>query len=62
MFSFERLVVYQRAIDFLALSAQVVNELPRGSGFLADQLKRAALSIPAKRGIPFTQVGSCPRA
>ena len=45
-FSFEGLDVYQRSIEFLALSAQVVAKLPRGHAMLADQLKRAALSIP----------------
>jgi len=46
MFNFEKLDVYKCAIDFLALSAGIIEELPRGSGVLADQLKRAALSVP----------------
>ena len=46
-FGFERLAVYQRAVEFLGLSVTIISDLPRGLGFLADQLKRAALSIPA---------------
>ena len=46
MFSFEGLDVYQRSIEFLALSVQIVEALPRGHAGLADQLRRAALSIP----------------
>jgi len=46
MFNFEKLDVYQRAIEFLALSSTIVDGFPRGSGALADQLKRAALSVP----------------
>lgn len=45
-FNFQRLDVYQRAIEFLAAAATITDELPRGSGALCDQLKRAALSIP----------------
>lgn len=45
-FNFQKLDVYQRAIEFLALAMTVVDSLPRGRGALADQLKRAALSIP----------------
>lgn len=45
-FNFQRLDVYQRAIEFLAAAALIIDELPRGSGALSDQLKRAALSIP----------------
>lgn len=42
----ERLDVYQCAIEFLAVSALIVDALPKGNAILADQLKRAALSIP----------------
>lgn len=43
----EKLDVYQCSIEFLALSAEVLDRLPRkGSATLADQLKRASLSIP----------------
>lgn len=46
MLSYQKLDVYQCAIEFLALSARIVQRIPRGSTILADQLKRAALSIP----------------
>ena len=46
MLSFQRLRVYQRAIDFLALVMEVLGELPRGHAELADQLLRAAQSQP----------------
>ena len=45
-FNFQRLDVYQRAIEFLAAAATITEQLPRGSGALSDQLRRAALSIP----------------
>jgi hypothetical protein len=33
MLSFQRLDVYQRAIEFLALVCEIENDLPRGSSF-----------------------------
>ena len=45
MFDHERLDVYHRAVAFLVLANDVVEHLPRGRGYLADQLQRAALSI-----------------
>ena len=44
--SFQRLDVYQCAIEFLAAASAITDELPRGGGALSDQLRRAALSIP----------------
>ena len=46
MLSFQRLDVYQRAIEFLALTADISTDVPRGNAALLDQLRRAALSIP----------------
>lgn len=46
MLAHERLDVYQRAIEFLALSVEVLETFPRGHANLVDQLRRAALSIP----------------
>lgn len=46
MLGHERLDVYQCSIEFLALSAQTLETFPRGYAHLADQLRRAALSIP----------------
>ena len=45
-FDHERLDVYAVAIDFVVLANEVVERLPRGRGYLADQLQRAATSIP----------------
>ena len=45
MLSFQRLDVYQRAIEFLALVYEVVDHLPRGHADRADQLTRAAESV-----------------
>jgi len=45
MLSFQRLDVYQRAIEFLALVCDVVNDVPRGNADRADQLTRAAESV-----------------
>ena len=46
MLSFQRLDVYTCSIQFLALSMRLVSSLPKGNAKLADQLRRAALSIP----------------
>ena len=46
MLDFERLDVYQRALEFVALAYQIIDNLPVGSGSVVDQLKRAAMSIP----------------
>ena len=42
----EKLDVYQAAIDFVVMADDVVKHLPRGRAYLADQLQRAATSIP----------------
>ena len=46
MMSFERLDVYQVAIDFLGRATQINQSSPKGNADLQDQLKRAATSIP----------------
>jgi four helix bundle protein len=46
-FAFEKLHVYQKAIDFANAVCTLTREFPRGYFFLADQLNRAALSIAA---------------
>ena len=45
MLSFQRLDVYQRAIEFLVLTTEVTESLPRGHAERADQLIRAAESV-----------------
>ncbi len=44
-FDHEKLDVYVLAIDFVARANDVVEVLPRGRGYLADQIQRAALSV-----------------
>jgi four helix bundle protein len=48
MLSFQRLDVYRRAIEFLALVGDIVDELPKGHSVRADQLVRAAESVVRK--------------
>ena len=43
--SHERLDVYQKSTQFLALASTILDNLPKGNATLADQLKRAALYI-----------------
>src|SRR5580704_5612900 len=43
--SFQRLDVYQRAIEFLALVCDIVGDLPRGYADRADQLTRSVESV-----------------
>ena len=45
MLSFQRLDVYHRAIEFLALALDVISELPKGHAERADQLVRSAESV-----------------
>ena len=46
-FMFEKLDVYQKAVDFTDRACALTEGFPRGYRFLADQLNRAALSIAA---------------
>ncbi|MES2793054.1 MAG: four helix bundle protein [Planctomycetota bacterium] len=46
-FAFEKLLVYQKAIDFADVICQHTEQFSRGYGFLVDQLNRASLSIAA---------------
>jgi four helix bundle protein len=42
---YENTTIYLRARDLLALSRRVLDGLPPGYGFLADQLRRASSSV-----------------
>src|SRR5258708_3335544 len=44
-FAFEKLLVYQKAVDFADRACQLTLTFPRGFYFLVGQLNRAALSI-----------------
>ncbi len=46
MLSFQNLDVYRCAIELLALAAPISGQVPRGFSSLAEQLRRAALSVP----------------
>ena len=46
MLSFQRLDVYRCAIEFLALAMDLTTRLSKGYAALADQFRRAALSVP----------------
>jgi four helix bundle protein len=46
-FDFEKLLVYQKSIDFADQVCACTERFQRGYGFLVDQLNRAALSISA---------------
>ena len=46
MFDHEKLDVYRCAIELCALLAPYANDFPRGHGALAEQLRRASVSIP----------------
>ena len=46
MLHFQKLDVYQRSIEFLAVANHIRGHLPKGNADLADQLRRAVQSIP----------------
>ena len=46
-FHFEKLLVYQKSLDFADQVCSSTEQFTRGYGFLVDQLNRAALSISA---------------
>ena len=43
--NYESMDVYRAAIALFALTSQTVTELPAGFAYMADQLRRAALSV-----------------
>ena len=45
-FTHERMDVFRAAIAFLTLAEPMASALPKGRSYVADQLRRAALSIP----------------
>ena len=46
MFGFQKLDVYRCAVTFLGEASTLGERIPRGHRGLADQLRRAALSVP----------------
>lgn len=48
MLSFEKLIVWQKAIDYAVILVQIANTLPNNYQYsFSDQLRRSALSIPS---------------
>jgi hypothetical protein len=45
MFGFQKLDVYRCAVMFLGVASTLAERVPRGHSALADQLRRAALSV-----------------
>jgi four helix bundle protein len=45
-FDHENLDAYDAAIDLIVIANDIVSLIPRGHGHLADQLRRAATSVP----------------
>lgn len=45
LFDHEKMDVYQLGVDFVSQANEIIEKLPRGRRYLADQLQRAALSI-----------------
>ena len=45
-FDHERLDVYQASLEFVGMASQLIDRLPTGHSALAQQLYRAAMSIP----------------
>ena len=43
--NFQKTRIYGRALELVTLSQSVIDDLPRGHAFLADQLRRAALLL-----------------
>jgi four helix bundle protein len=43
---FSQTKIYRKTMDLIDLSQIILRDLPSGYGFLADQLRRAASSIP----------------
>ena len=62
LLSHEKLDVYQKSIQLVTLSMQVLASTPRGYAELCDQLKRAALSVPLNIAEASGRTGSLDNA
>lgn len=45
-FDYEKWDVYEAALELVVLISHLVEQLPRGKAYLADQLQRAGTSVP----------------
>ena len=52
-FDHERLDVYQAALKFVILTNEIIENLPRGRAYLADQFQRASTSILLNIGLRY---------
>lgn len=52
-FAFQKLHVYQKAVDFADQICSKTENFARGYGFLCDQLNRASMSIAAHLVFPI---------
>ena len=62
LLSHEKLDVYQKSIQFLALSAKLMANIPRGHSELLDQLRRASTSVPLNIAEASGRTGSLENA
>ena len=62
MFTFQRLDVYRCSLEFLSLCPSLLDAAPRGNGALADQLRRAAMSIPLNIAEAEGRIGDADKA
>lgn len=44
--NFRGLIVYQQAVQFLPIASEIASALPQAYSSLADQIRRASLSVP----------------
>src|ERR1700753_757032 len=47
LFDHEKLIVYQRSLEFIDFAYAAINRIPRGASVLKEQLFRSASSIPS---------------
>ena len=59
MLSFQKLDVYQRALQFLVVALEVISRLPKGHAELAAQLRNAAQSTVANIAEGARDSGGC---
>ena len=61
-FDHEKWDVYQAALDLVILINSVVEQLPRGKAYLADQLQRAGTSVPLNIAEGAGEHSACEKA
>ena len=51
----EKTVIYQRCLELMEIAADLIEKLPAGFAFLADQLRRSTSSVARNYGEGFYQ-------